>query len=166
MANQKLTIRLGEEARTVDVEDEAGATAARTVRLEHEAEPLRVEPLQPGAYRVTQGERSWPVFAAGTRDTCWVFVNGRVLTLEVSSERARRRASVGAHEALSAPMPATVIKILAEPGQTVQKGDTLILLEAMKMELPVRAPGDGTVAAIKCREGELVQPGTPLLEFQ
>lgn len=165
MANQKLTIRFGEEARTVDVENDADAASARTIRLEGESEPLRVETLQPGAYRVTQGERSWPVFAAGTRDGCWVFVNGRVLTLEVSSERTRRRTSVGAHEALSAPMPATVIKILAETGQAVQKGDTLLLLEAMKMELPVRAPGDGVVAAIKCREGELVQPGTPLLEF-
>jgi biotin carboxyl carrier protein len=62
-------------------------------------------------------------------------------------------------------MPATVIKILVEAGQAVQKGDTLLLLEAMKMELPVRAPGDGVVATVKCREGELVQPGTPLLEF-
>lgn len=165
MSSEKLTIRSGEEARTVEVGNDAGAASARTVRLEGEAEPLHVERLQPGAYRVTQGERSWPVFAAGTRDACWVFVNGRVLRLEVSSERTRRRTSVGAHEALSAPMPATVIKILVEAGQAVQKGDTLLLLEAMKMELPVRAPGDGVVAAIKCREGELVQPGTPLLEF-
>jgi biotin carboxyl carrier protein len=165
MANQKLTIRLGDEARTVDVEQDAGLASARTVRIDEKSEALRVEPLQPGAYRVTQGERSWLAFAAGTRETCWVFVDGRVLTLEVSNERTRRRSSVGAHEALSAPMPATVIKILAEPGQAVEKGDTLILLEAMKMELPVRAPGDGVVAAIKCREGELVQPGTALLEF-
>jgi biotin carboxyl carrier protein len=36
----------------------------------------------------------------------------------------------------------------------------------MKMELPVHAPADGTVVAIKCREGELVQPGEPLVEFE
>lgn len=167
MATRRLTIRSGDEGRTVDIEEGSQAAAGATVRIDGDAEPLQVEPLQPGAYRVTQGERSWSVFAAGSRDTCWAFVDGHVYELEVSSERAaRRRRAAGAHEALSAPMPATVVKILAEPGQQVKKGDTLMLLEAMKMELPVRAPGDGTIAAIKCREGELVQPGSALLEFE
>jgi len=47
----------------------------------------------------------------------------------------------------------------------VAAGDLLIALEAMKMELAVRAPHDGVVKAIHCREGDLVQPGTPLIEF-
>jgi biotin carboxyl carrier protein len=42
----------------------------------------------------------------------------------------------------------------------------LIVLEAMKMELPVRAPTDGTIARVNCREGELVQPGQELAELQ
>jgi len=41
----------------------------------------------------------------------------------------------------------------------------LIVLEAMKMELPLRAPHDGVIAAVDCREGELVQPGKVLVEF-
>jgi biotin carboxyl carrier protein len=48
----------------------------------------------------------------------------------------------------------------------VKKGDTLLVLEAMKMELPVRAPGDGTVTAVSCREGELVQAGVVLVELE
>ncbi len=52
-----------------------------------------------------------------------------------------------------------------QPGQRVAAGDVLIRLEAMKMELPVRSPRDATVIAIKCREGELVQAGVPLLEL-
>ena len=62
-------------------------------------------------------------------------------------------------------MPATVIAVTVQLGQRVAAGDVLIRLEAMKMELPVRAPRDATVIAIKCREGELVQPGVPLLEL-
>ena len=42
----------------------------------------------------------------------------------------------------------------------------LIMLEAMKMELPIKAPRDGRVMAIACRPGELVQPGVPLIEFE
>ena len=55
-------------------------------------------------------------------------------------------------------MPATVVAIKVAPGDSVKQGDILIVLEAMKMELPVRAPGDGRVKAIHCRPGELVQP--------
>jgi len=163
VANQKLTIRAGDENYTIEVMDEGGDVA---VRIEGEAEPLQVERLQPGAYRVTQGDRSWPVFVAGSREACWVFVDGQVFTLDVAAGGSRRRSAVGAHEALSAPMPATVVKILVAPGQVVTRGETLIVLEAMKMELPVRAPGDGTIDTIRCREGDLVQPGAPLLEFK
>jgi 3-methylcrotonyl-CoA carboxylase alpha subunit len=63
-------------------------------------------------------------------------------------------------------MPATVIKVLVAPGSVVKKGDTVIVLEAMKMELPIRAPGDATVTAVHCREGELVQPDTVLIELK
>ena len=62
-------------------------------------------------------------------------------------------------------MPATVVKIEVTPGQTVTRDSLLIMLEAMKMELPIRAPRDGTVTAIHCRAGEIVQPGVPLLEL-
>jgi biotin carboxyl carrier protein len=62
-------------------------------------------------------------------------------------------------------MPATVVKILVTPGQAVRHGDTLVVLEAMKMELPIRAPGDAVVQAIHCREGELVQPDRTLVEL-
>ncbi len=57
-------------------------------------------------------------------------------------------------------MPATVVKILVEPGAPVSKGDIVLMLEAMKMELPVRASRDGVVRAVLCKPGELVQPGS------
>jgi biotin carboxyl carrier protein len=62
-------------------------------------------------------------------------------------------------------MPARVIRILVQSDSAVKKGDTLIVLEAMKMELPIRAPADGTVAAIHCRDGELVQADAVLIEI-
>jgi acetyl-CoA carboxylase biotin carboxylase subunit len=72
----------------------------------------------------------------------------------------------GGGRAVTAPMPATVLRINVKPGDTVQKGDVLVLLEAMKMELPVRATDPGVVAAIRCREGQLVDADAVLLEWQ
>jgi len=62
-------------------------------------------------------------------------------------------------------MPATVIKIAVTAGQAVRQGETLVVLEAMKMELPIRAPADAVVRAVNCREGELVQPERTLVEL-
>ena len=102
--------------------------------------------------------------AVGNGDTRWVFIDGEVYEFDVQSPGRRRG---GAHHGtLTAPMPATVRRIVVEPGAVVRKGDTLLVLEAMKMELPVRAPSDGTVTVIACREGELVQPGLPLVEME
>lgn len=61
--------------------------------------------------------------------------------------------------AATAPVPGSVWKIAVEPGQTVKEGDTLIVVESMKMEIPVTAPADGVVAELRCAEGRAVALG-------
>ena len=100
--------------------------------------------------------------AALSGDVVWVGVNGYVLEFEVRREDAGRGARD--HDALYAPMPATVVRIAVKAGDTVTRGDTLLVLEAMKMELPIRAPRDMVITAVHCREGDLVQPGVALVE--
>ena len=68
-------------------------------------------------------------------------------------------------QSLTAPMPATVLKVLVQAGMSVKKGDTLIILEAMKMELPIRATGDAVVTVVHCREGQLVQSNAVLIDL-
>jgi biotin carboxyl carrier protein len=109
----------------------------------------------------------WRAHVVGSADTTWVFIDGETFTIEVeAAERARGRRGGAGNEGLAAPMPATVIKLLVEPGAEVQRGEVLLLLEAMKMELPIRAPRDGRVKALHCRPGELVQPGTALVDLE
>lgn len=56
-------------------------------------------------------------------------------------------------------MVANVWKVVASPGDTVAEGDPLVILESMKMEIPVGSPLAGTVAEIRVREGGVVQEG-------
>jgi biotin carboxyl carrier protein len=63
-------------------------------------------------------------------------------------------------------MPATVVRVDVTPGALVRRGDTLVILEAMKMELPIRASTDGTVSAVHCKAGDLVQPGIALIDIE
>src|SRR5207247_10125974 len=88
--------------------------------------------------------------------------DGETYTMDMAGKRTRARH--GDHS-MSAPMPGVVLKILAAPGQKVARGTPLIILEAMKMEHQIVAPRDGTITAIRCREGELVQPGADLIEM-
>lgn len=110
---------------------------------------------------VRDGDRVARVFAVAAAGTTWVFHDG--VTYEVVEEqRSRPSAPAGS---LTAPMPATVVQVKVNAGDAVKRGDILIVLEAMKMELPVRAPADGRVAAIHCEAGQLVQPDTSLIEL-
>ncbi len=159
MAAGRFLVRDGTHTRTVELH------ADGRVVVESGGRPLTVTSIAPGKYEVIDGERRVRVFAAGPPEAREVFVSGRVYRLEVTSASERRRKAGASHgDSLMAPMPATVVKVLVEAGQQVRRGDILIKLEAMKMELPIRAPHDGSVKAIRCREGELVQPGVTLLE--
>ena len=116
----------------------------------------------PGEIRVGQTEST--AWVAGRGDRRWVFLNGNAYELEIQAAGRRRRAPSG-HTSLSAPMPATVIRVEVAEGVNVRRGDTLVILEAMKMELPIRATSDGTVTAVCCKPGDLVQPGVTLVEI-
>jgi biotin carboxyl carrier protein len=124
---------------------------------------MKVTPVASGLYRIDDGTRTWTVAVAGSPDNRWVWVDGHVAKLDppVTTRTRGRTAS----DELSAPMPATVVKVMVEVGASVKRGHTLLMLEAMKMELPIRAPRDGVVKAINCEAGELVQPGSHLLEL-
>jgi 3-methylcrotonyl-CoA carboxylase alpha subunit len=131
------------------------------------ARVTKVTRIGDGVYRVEVDGRSEIVYVAGARGDRWVFWNGHVFRGSFGDEPLSPAPKIrrDAHQALSAPMPATVITVLVEAGASVKKGETLIILEAMKMELPLRASSDATVKAVHCREGDLVQPDTVLVEL-
>lgn len=65
-------------------------------------------------------------------------------------------------EAISAPMPGTILSVNVKPGASVKKGDVLFILEAMKMENEIMAPADGTVADVCVAQGASVSTGDTL----
>jgi acetyl/propionyl-CoA carboxylase alpha subunit len=125
-----------------------------------------VKPLGDGRYLVSDGSRQSIAWGAGAPESTWVFLDGRVYIVN-TAETGRAAGRAHADDlVLAAPMPATVAAINVAPGQQVSTGDVMIVLEAMKMELPIRAPRDGRVKRIACERGELVQPGIPLVELE
>jgi 3-methylcrotonyl-CoA carboxylase alpha subunit len=75
-----------------------------------------------------------------------------------------RREDVGS-DLVTAPIPARVARILVEPGAVVRRGAPVVVLEAMKMELTLFAPADGTVASVRHAVDDMVEEGTELVTF-
>ena len=156
---KRIHLTLGDDRWTATVSEDA-------VTLVEGDAPLTVEVEPTGRLRVTSpaGEQTGNAIVAG--DSVWVTVAGEVFVFDTRQRSRQDRRGPRDHAAFTPPMPATVVRIAVAPGQTVHAGDILISLEAMKMELPIRAPRDGIVRAVHCREGELVQPDQSLLDFE
>ena len=77
--------------------------------------------------------------------------------------QAPKAAPVSGGELMSAPMPGTILDILVTEGQTVKKGEKILILEAMKMENEIAAATDGVVSKIYTSKSSTVSAGDPML---
>ena len=85
---------------------------------------------------------------------------------DIDAEAHRRTATTEGSAAVTAPMPGTVIRVEVEPGDTVAARRPLVVLEAMKMEIPIHSPFDGTVQAVHVAAGDRVAGGALLIELE
>ena len=83
-----------------------------------------------------------------------------------STVAAKMKADAKNETHIGASMPGTVIKVIAEKGEAVEKGDHLMITEAMKMETTVQAPFAGVVKDIYVQNGDAISPGDLLIEVQ
>ncbi len=99
-------------------------------------------------------------------------INGRKYPVEVKDrfdllleELGFEKMAKRAMGDLKAPMPGLVLRVEVAPGQTVSKGDPLVVLEAMKMENIIKAAADGTVKSIEVEDGMAVEKNQVLIKF-
>jgi biotin carboxyl carrier protein len=120
-----------------------------------------------GTWSILIDGRSYAVAVLGAGE---VSVNGRVFHVEVFDPRELRGRRSAADntgpQAVTAPMPGRVIRVLVEAGQEVAAGEGLIVVEAMKMQNEMKAPRAGRVAAVKTAAGVTVSAGDVLLVIE
>lgn len=159
--------------------------------FDHNAETVAVDLTPTGkTYRVTIGEKTVDVEVLlakegildlridGARVTAyvssdnakrWVTLNGQTVVLTKSS--SARRSGHGHHHvagarSVTAPMPGQVRALHVGEGDTVTKGQTLLVLEAMKMEIRIHAPQDGIVKKLFVQQGQTVEREQVLIEIE
>ena len=146
--------------------ERSGAGYTLTLNGRTYAVTVTTAPGRPGELVLTLDgvrQRAW-VAADGPRR--WVALEGEADTpvaLTVPQGSAKRRGAAGSDGALEAQMPGVVRRVLVAEGDVVERGQALVLLEAMKMEIRVSAPHAGTVGQVGVTEGQAVERGQALV---
>lgn len=114
------------------------------------------------------GERTYAVSIEGDHTQAAVTVAGHLYDVSIEDERERaarlaERERVGAGGDLNSVMPGVVVQLLVAEGEHVEDGQPLLILEAMKMQNEICAPGTGTVSRIHVQAGQAVASGAKLL---
>ena len=164
----------GESARTVVVAeatgDGNGALTLDGVALDGGAELV---PTGPGRYRLRMGAVTREVIVEA-RDgaTLTLSVGGTRVVVDVADAQAQMLERFGmsagsgaAPREVRAPMPGLVLAVHVREGDTVEAGQRLVVLEAMKMENEIKAAHAGTIARVHAAPGTAVAKGAPLVEF-
>jgi biotin carboxyl carrier protein len=119
---------------------------------------------QPPRPTIAIGDRRFPIASARRKDIILVAIGPRTFEF-VRVEEGRRRAHGLAAAEITAPMPGKVLRVLVKEGDVVIAGQTLVVLEAMKMETALAAESDAIVKRIPVAPGQMVDHGAVLIEL-
>jgi biotin carboxyl carrier protein len=158
---------LGERNYTVEIEE----IDKSVYRISVDGNEFMVDGKKTGRtnFSLIVDNRSFEIEVDHKGDEYRVLVDGRSYRVNLMDERRVRTsgaveaAGMQGRQAVSVPMPGKVIAVLVAEGDTVEKGQGLVIVEAMKMENEVRSPIAGEVKAIKVTQGETVEGGATLL---
>ncbi len=130
----------------------------------------QIAEIEPGLYSVLDGTRSIEARVRRNDAGYVVEIDGRVLEVELEDPRelrkgVRHHAREGRVD-VKAPMPGKVVRVLVAVGDTVEEGQGLMVVEAMKMQNEMKAPKDGKVVALAGKEGASVAAGQVLVTLE
>lgn len=164
----KYTVRLGNEEHEVVLDGDG-------VHLDGALVSASLTDIE-GASRavVTLGDRVYPVEVrrGGVRGAYTIWISGHRFELDALDERshairelAKASAAVAGPAPLVAPMPGLIVRVAVQPGDAVRPGQSLVVMEAMKMENELRAHAAATVKTVLVTAGMAVEKGTVLVEL-
>ncbi|MFN6117364.1 MAG: biotin/lipoyl-containing protein [Flavobacteriales bacterium] len=136
--------------------------------------PLDLVRTGPSTFSLVHNGRSHRVLVLKEdreNNTVRMRIGGHTYTVKLQDEQSRLMRTLGLDKTSQrvtdskAPMPGLVLNILVKPGDAVKKNDPVLVLEAMKMENVIKAPGDAVVATVPAEKGKAVEKGHLLVTF-
>ncbi|MXP64737.1 acetyl-CoA carboxylase biotin carboxylase subunit [Roseomonas sp. M0104] len=118
-----------------------------------------------GGLALQMDGRAFPARVLQESNRLMVFADGAAHALRLVDPLSPAASEGPAAGRILAPMPGRVLEVLASPGQSVQRGAVLLVLEAMKVQMRIVAPAAGTVVAVHCAAGDLVEDGAEMVSL-
>ncbi|MBK9795928.1 MAG: biotin/lipoyl-binding protein [Holophagaceae bacterium] len=166
----KRTLIVGKESQDVELLHQDGVSS---LVWGGESHPIDILEMEPGCYSILMGGRSVEVRLDQARSPDpeahayrAMLYDGAYEFALVDPRRALLSAAGGAGAGgglLSSPMPGKIVKLLVQPGDMVQEGQTLLVMEAMKMQNELKTNTTGTVSTVHVQEGATVETGAALI---
>ena len=153
-AEQKVTLQYGDGRFAVSLADRDAPIALSVTPIGDGGFDLTVDGVKSNVASVIEGHELYLRTRNGRFDLHWVDPFGGETEEQVGEDK------------IVAPLPGTVVALLAEEGATLEKGAAILTLEVMKMEQTLRAPYAGVLKKIKCKVGDIVGEGVELAEIE
>lgn len=123
------------------------------------------------SFNLILNNRSFTVSLVSTNNHFEVQINGKQVSIELLSEQKKAQQKLKGSElsgagTIIAKMPGKIVKILAQVGEEVHDGQSIIIMEAMKMENELKAHSKGVIKEIRVKEGDSVEAGTLLVVLE
>lgn len=126
---------------------------------------VNVQRLADGGWLLNLGGQQVRAYSAPYHGDFYVYLDGQTYTIRMAETPSSRRRAQAAAGDLTAQMPGQVMDVQVAEGDAVEAGQTLVILEAMKMELRVTAPAAGVVRRLLVQAGDVVERGQALVEI-
>lgn len=149
--------------------------SGETATIDEQQTPWDICPLPDGRLSILMDSESYtayPIALDHQKKELTLRVNGVIYHLAIQEPIDLLLQKMGLNmnltkkaEAIKAPMPGLILNIMVTEGQTLKKGDPVLILEAMKMENVFKAPEDALVKSIKIKTGQAVEKGAILIEL-
>lgn len=161
----KYSTTIGEKTYIIDINRDGEVT------IDGQAYPIDLRAIDEVTYSLLLENKSFEALVdMGSEEDVNVLLRGRLYAAQVMDERATRLSKASGGVAAStgeitvkSPMPGLIVAIPVTEGEAVKKGQTLIVLESMKMENELKAPRDGTIGSIKVKLRQSVEQHQPLV---
>ncbi|MFQ5879885.1 MAG: biotin/lipoyl-containing protein [Dehalococcoidia bacterium] len=166
---EKYLVTLGDLAQEVEVAEGEEGLRARVGDQWHRVSLEGIGPA--GLLSLLVDGRTYEVFAERRSGGFNILIGPRLYAVAVETERGRRRGGYGAFQQpageadwmVVSPMTGVVVEVRVEPGQPVEAGAVLLVIEAMKMNNEIRAQRAGTAEAVYVQRGQRITQGTTML---
>lgn len=157
----KLNVKIGGRDRTVEIARDGEKTQFCLDGREIAADLMEV---QPGIYSVLIGGQAFEASVTADSSSSRVLIGGQEFPFEIADPRRWNRGRGGmagaeGKQSIAAPMPGKIVRLLVKNGDSVEIGQGLIVVEAMKMQNEIKSPKAGKIERLDAREGQAVNAG-------